>query len=46
MLNATPKKAAAIILGKSVSAIFSFGIKSQTSQNKKHEPPTRNRIKP
>ena len=46
ILNATPKKAAPIIRGKSLRAIFSFGIKSQISQNNSTEPPTRNRIKP
>lgn len=46
ILNATPKKAAAIIRGKSFSAIFSFGVNNQTSQNKSIEPPARNKIKP
>ena len=46
ILKATPKKAAAKILGKSVKAIFSFGINSQTSQNKITDPPTRRNINP
>jgi hypothetical protein len=34
MLKATQKNAAAIIRGKSLRAIFSFGINNQDSQNK------------
>lgn len=46
ILKATPKKAAATILGKSATAMFSLGIKSQVNQNNTTEPPTRNKIKP
>jgi hypothetical protein len=46
ILNATPKKAAAIILGKSPMAIFSLGIKSHVSQKSSTEPPTRRKINP
>jgi hypothetical protein len=46
ILNATPKKAAAIILGKSPKAIFSLGIKSHVSQKSSTEPPTRSKINP
>ena len=46
MFKATPKKAAAIILGKSDFAIFSFGPKKETNQKSKTEPPTRNKINP
>ena len=45
MFRATPKKAAAIMRGKSLRSIFSFGVKSQTSQNKIVEPPTRSKDK-
>jgi hypothetical protein len=45
MLKATPKNAAAIIRGKSLRAIFSFGINNQDSQNKIMAPLTRNKIK-
>jgi hypothetical protein len=44
MLKATPKNAAAIIRGKSLSYLF-FGINNQDSQNK-IMPLTRNKIKP
>jgi hypothetical protein len=46
MLKATPKKAAAIIRGKSLKAIFSFGMNNQESQNNSIAPVTRNKIKP
>ncbi|MCY1228573.1 hypothetical protein D9M72_408970 [compost metagenome] len=46
ILRATPKKAEAIILGKSFNAIFSALIKSATSQNKRAEPPTLKTINP
>jgi hypothetical protein len=46
ILKATPKNAAAIILGKSLKAIFSFGINSQESQNKSIAPLTLSKIKP
>ncbi len=46
ILKATPKKAAAMIRGKSERSIFSFGINNQMSQNKITEPPTRKTIKP
>ena len=52
IFKATPKKAHAIIRGKSLVAIFSeipifkSRISTQTAQNKSTEPPTRNKIKP
>jgi hypothetical protein len=46
ILKATPKKAAAMIRGKSLLSIFSLGRKSQISQNKITELPTRKTIKP
>ena len=46
ILKATPKKAAAIIRGKSVLSIFSLGTKSQINQNKITEPPTRKTMNP
>ena len=46
ILKATPKKAEAIILGKSFKAIFSVFKKSATSQNSNAEPPTRKTINP
>ncbi|MNE33104.1 hypothetical protein D3C80_1267510 [compost metagenome] len=46
ILKATPKKAAAMIRGKSPKSIFSLGINNPTSQNKIMEPPARNRINP
>lgn len=46
ILNATPKKAAAIIRGKSFKSIFCFGIKSQINQKSNVEPLTRSNIKP
>jgi hypothetical protein len=46
MLNATPKKAAAIIRGKSARSIFSLGKKNQINQNSTTDPPTRKTMKP
>ncbi len=52
MFNVIPKKAEAIILGKSAQAIFSFSISwkllimSQIAQNKSTEPPVRMTTKP
>jgi hypothetical protein len=46
MLKATPKKAQAAIRRKSFVAIFSFGPKNETNQNRIVAPPTRNTIKP
>ncbi len=44
IFRATPKNAEAIILGKSLSAIFSVFKNKATSQNKIAEPPTRKTI--
>ena len=46
MLSATPNKAAAIILGKSFDAIFSFGPRKEIIQKSTTEPPTRITINP
>ena len=46
MLSATPKKAQAAIRKKSFVAIFSFGPKKETIQNKIVAPATRNTINP
>ena len=46
MLSATPKKAQAAIRKKSFVAIFSFGPKKETIQNKIVAPATRKTINP
>ena len=46
LLKFSSKKAAAIIRGKSPIAIFSFGPKKETNQNKITAPPTRMAINP
>jgi hypothetical protein len=46
MLSATPKKAAAIIRGKSCRLIFSLEPKREISQNKIVAPKTRIKINP
>jgi hypothetical protein len=46
IFSATPKKAAAMIRGKSANKTFSFGPRKETAQKSKAAPLTRSKINP